>query len=321
MDIYSSILACLFDCRLVQMWPELKDLLIKTSNKKPRTWQLPILACKAVGGNLDQSISAAASIACLQLSIILIDDMLDDDPRGLHNVIGLPGSANLALALFNVSLDLISQSHADDRIQFLTICKLNRMMATTALGQYLDVRGPANEDDYWRIVRMKSSPFFGTALYVGAMMGGADLEVALQIERFGDLYGEMIQIHDDLNDSMATPANSDWTSGRAPLPVLYAQIVDHADKDRFLELRQSILNPHALTEAQTILIRCGAVSYCIDQLFHRYHVAKKTLEKISLRSQAELNGLLETILKPVGDLFAATGLSNFDVSLTLSEKD
>jgi geranylgeranyl pyrophosphate synthase len=132
------------------------------------------------------------------------------------------------------------------------------MMLTMAFGQYLDVQGPKDEEDYWRMVATKSSPFFGSVLYVGALMGGATREDALQIERFGNLYGEMIQIHDDLNDAMAVPANPDWRLDRSPLPILFAQGIEHTEKERFLELRQNISDPVALTEAQTTLIRCGA---------------------------------------------------------------
>jgi hypothetical protein len=68
----------------------------------------------------------------------------------------------------------------------------------------------------------------------------------------------MNQIHNDLNDTMAVPANPDWRLDRSPLPILFAQVVEYAEKERFLGLCQNISNPVALTEAQTILIRCGA---------------------------------------------------------------
>lgn len=79
----------------------------------------------------------------------------------------------------------------------------------------------------------------------------------------------MIQLHDDLNDTMAVPANPDWLQGRKPLPILFAQSVDHPDHARFQELCQDISNENALREAQDILIRCGGVSYCAGSVPHR----------------------------------------------------
>jgi geranylgeranyl pyrophosphate synthase len=173
-------------------------------------------------------------------------------------------------------------------------------------------QNPSSEEAYWHLVQTKSSPFFGTALYSGALLGGAASTTASQIKRFGHLYGEIIQIHDDLNDVMAVPANPDWVLGRSPLPILFAQIVDHPDKERFQALRQAIPDPIALTEAQTILIRCGAVSYCIHHLLARYQVARQLLAEASLTQREGLEGLLETVIEPVKRLLKEIGTNQMD---------
>jgi hypothetical protein len=59
-------------------------------------WQLRVLAGGASGGSIEQAIPAAAAIACLRISIILVDDLLDADPRGEHHRVGAPTTANLA---------------------------------------------------------------------------------------------------------------------------------------------------------------------------------------------------------------------------------
>jgi geranylgeranyl pyrophosphate synthase len=128
------------------------------------------------------------------------------------------------------------------------------------------------------------------------------------MEQFGHLYGEMIQIHDDLNDTMAVPANPDWTLDRAPLPILFAQVVNHDDNARFLELRKTIPDPAALTEAQTILIRCGAVSYCIDQILRRHQAAQKILRAMSTHHKEELEDLLDGVVDPVRKLLEAINI-------------
>jgi geranylgeranyl pyrophosphate synthase len=139
-------------------------------------------------------------------------------------------------------------------------------------------------------------------------LGGAAHDIAVQVEKFGHLYGEMIQIHDDLNDTMETPANPDWTQGRAPLPILFAQVVGHPDRERFLKLKDSISVPDILAEAQMILIRCGAVSYCIDQLLRRVQAAREILDNISLACPEKLEGLLDDVVNPVMNLFMEIGI-------------
>jgi geranylgeranyl pyrophosphate synthase len=152
-------------------------------------------------------------------------------------------------------------------------------------------------------------------LHVGALLGGASPEIAAQIEHFGHLYGEMIQIHDDLNDTMAVPANPDWTLGRSPLPILYAQLVKHPEKERFLELRQAITDPDALHEAQNILIRCGAVSYSLDLLLRKYKTAQEILATTPLTHRKGLEGVLEDVINPVKKLFTAIGITPTEILL------
>ena len=117
----------------------------------------------------------------------------------------------------------------------------------------------------------------------------------------------MIQIHDDLTDTMAVPANSDWLQGRSPLPILFAKSVDHPERSRFLELLRKVSDEGALCAAQEILIRCGAVSYCVDQLLRKHQTAQDMLATVSLPRREVLDVLLEEVVAPVWQLFEAVG--------------
>jgi hypothetical protein len=75
--------------------------------------------------------------------------------------------------------------------------------------------------------------------------------------------------------------------------------VDHPARLRFIELRRNISDRQALLEAQGILINCGAVSYCIDQLIHRYQNASSILVGMSLALPDKLKILLEEMIVPV----------------------
>lgn len=308
MDVYKQTKALLLELPVVQSWAKMESLIQRATQRKPHDWQLPVKACEAVGGVAEQALPAVAAIACLQISIILIDDMMDNDSRGEYRQIGAPAAANLAAAFQSAGLEAVARSkQVPQNLRLAVFESLNQAALTTALGQYWDVQNPTNESDYWRMIRTKSSPFFSSALYAGALLGGASQEVARCIQRFGTLYGELIQIHDDLNDTMAAPANSDWTSGRMPLPILFAQTVTHPDRERFLKLRREMPDPEALSKAQTILLRCGAVSYCIDQIVRRHMIACETLATIPLVHQGKLEDLLEPLIDPVEALFTEVG--------------
>ena len=134
-------------------------------------------------------------------------------------------------------------------------------------------------------------------------MGGASKGIQDNIERLGCLYGEMIQIHDDLNDAMEVPANPDWLNNRASLPILYAKIVPHPEREHFIRLCKLVRNQDTLREAQAILIRSGAVSYSVDQLVRRYFQARQILSSIYLDEPEGLRSLFEDVILPVRNLF------------------
>jgi geranylgeranyl pyrophosphate synthase len=309
MDIYDQALKDWNTLSHSQEWPEMQRLFQRAVAKKPHDWQLPVFACEAVGGTSEQAVPAVIAMACMQIGIILVDDMLDDDPRGEYHRIGTGGASNLALAFQSAGLEAIARSDIAPSVKLAALENLNQMMLTTSLGQYWDAKNPADESAYWQLVHTKSAPFFRSALCIGALLGGATQTEAAAFDYFGELYGEMIQIHDDLNDTMAIPASPDWSQGRSPLPILFAQIVDYTERARFLALRQDVSDVTRLAEAQAILIRCGAVSYCVDQIVQRHHLAKKMLADLSLKKAEGLENLLDGLIHPIREMFTALGMT------------
>ena len=134
-------------------------------------------------------------------------------------------------------------------------------------------------------------------------MVGAAPRAAGQLRELGALYGEMIQVHDDLNDSMLVPANADWLQGRFSLPILFARSVPHPARERFVQLCGQVADPQALAEAQEILIQCGAVSYCVEQLLTKYQSMQTMLAALPPRARDEMESLAQEVIAPVWKLF------------------
>jgi len=305
MNISRSVVDYLLKIPILQEWNEARCILERTAALRPRDWRLPLVACDAVGGRPEQAIPACAALACTQISIILVDDMLDEDPRGYYRLTGAGQAANLAAGFLSAGAQAILCSQAGPTTQLKVLHVLNQMIVALAFGQYLDVQNSRDEKTYWRVVKTKSAPFFGAAIRLGALFGGASESAARALGKLGRVYGEMIQIHDDLHDTMVTPAGPDWTQRRSPLPILFAQLVDHPDQARFVDLYRNIQDERALQEAQEILIRCGAVSYCVDQLLHRYEQACGILNEISLVRRHRIAALLDEVIAPVQNLLQA----------------
>ncbi|MCI0554890.1 MAG: polyprenyl synthetase family protein, partial [Anaerolineae bacterium] len=243
------------------------------------------------------------------ISIILVDDMLDNDPRGEYHRIGSGRAANFAVAFQATGVETLLKNEASMKVREEAVRSLSQMMSITAFGQELDIQNPADEKSYWQVVENKSAPFYECAFHLGALFSEATDAVGNELKRLGELYGEMIQIHDDLNDTMAVPANPDWLQGRKPLPILFAQTVGHPDRERFMELYQKVSAEDALREAQEILIRCGAVSYCVDQLLRRHRAAQNILDKTPLPNKGAGDSVIEAVIAPVHRLFDTLGIS------------
>jgi geranylgeranyl pyrophosphate synthase len=261
-----------------------------------------------VGGDEAAAIHGAAALACMQISIILVDDMLDDDPRGAHLRLGVGPAANLALAWQAAAIRLVEQAHVSVERRSAVVASLAGMALTTALGQQWDAQNLAGEENYWKVVRAKSTPFYAAALHVGALLGGAEAGVAEGLRDFGALIGEVIQIQDDLQDAFQTPANPDWKQGRNNLLLLYALTAQHSAHTQFLELLSRIDDPPALGEAQRILIRCGAVSYAVYQLIQRHHTARQWLAALPLADPAPMQDLLARQTQPLVSLLRTIGV-------------
>ena len=282
-------------------WPEIAALFLKAqANEAVRLdWQLPALASRAVGGAETAALPAVGAIACLQISIILVDDMLDQDPRGTYHRLGAGRTANVALAFQAAGLNLIGRAPAPPAARAAATAALSAAALATAFGQELDVQNLRGEENYWRVVRAKSTPFYGAALQTGALLGGADPSLAQGIYDFGVVLGEMIQIFDDLVDAFEAPANPDWGEGRNNLAILYARTADHPGRAEFLRMVADTGDPRVLHEAQKFLISSGAVSYCMYQQLQRHRIGRAILDRLELADSAPMSELLRNQVDPL----------------------
>jgi geranylgeranyl pyrophosphate synthase len=275
-------------------WPELAAVFDRAGKAARPDWELPLLACQAAGGARADAHPVAAAIACLQLSIIIVDDILDDDSRGAHVNYGVGPASNMALAYESLASRLIDASPLPSSQKLTIMATFSRVGLQTAIGQHLDVQNLSGQSNYWKVVTAKSTPFYGGALNVGAVAGGASSTLASQMYDLGLLFGEIIQIEDDLSDALETPANADWKQGRNNLLILYAQTADHPQRHRFAELLPRSDDPRALAEAQQILVSSGAVAYSAYLLVTRYQAAHRALTTMDLADRPAMSDLLNS---------------------------
>jgi geranylgeranyl pyrophosphate synthase len=289
-------------------WPEIMYAFSHPAKEFNVDWNLPVMACRAVGGTEAEALPGAAAVACLYLSIILVDDMLDDEPDGLFRDIGSGRTANLALGLQALALQLIDQAPVSVTQKLAVEQRLSWLGLATAQGQQLDAANLMGEESYWRTIRAKSTPFYATTLEIGALLGGAPQETVEALRQNGYWLGEVVQLEDDLQDALATPANADWEQGRNNLLILYASTTDHPQREAFAHFRTRYQDPTALNAAQSILYSSGAVSYVIYHIIQRYQQAKQQLLQMNLAMPDDLIELWENYPRGIKKLFDDLGL-------------
>ncbi|MEM1206782.1 MAG: polyprenyl synthetase family protein [Acidobacteriota bacterium] len=308
--LLENIRTTLSDMPELSRWPEVRRLIDRPVRPGSRpTWNYPATACAAVGAPPKAVLPAAVAVFCSLYSIHLVDDMLDDDPGGLFHELGTGTVANLALALQGAAGKALAAPGVSPERQAWMQEGLGQMTMATALGQDLDAKDPEGEDGYWRVVRLKTPPLFSFALYCGAVLGGADRDLAEAVGGFGNELGDIVQVNDDLHDAMERPAAADWGREWTNLPILYARSADHGDRNEFLDLMQGNLDaPGALERAQEILVSSGAVSYCAYRIIGAYRSAKERLSALDLVNPAAIEELLDHHIRPLERLFAALGV-------------
>lgn len=277
---------------VIGAWPELREYWLQATGRPRPDWMLPLRMWQAVSGlpaptAVGNTMSAA--IGCTQLSIILTDDVLDNDERTLARL--TPGmAANMAQAFQAIGIELLQ------KISPHVTCHLVKMVQETAVGQHLDTQTNPGEDEYWRIVKAKSCPFYRNSLLLGLTYSGGNGQLPALTSRFGDLLGEMVQINDDLEDIIGETPSPDWVRGNNLL-LVYGRVVPHPHQKKLKELVSLVANSasgstHSET-AQNILLEIGAVDYAVSCLREKCAEAERVLGEMKLADKKPLEELLE----------------------------
>lgn len=290
-------------------WPDLAPLIARLRHVRPLSClEHPRIAAQALGVDPDRALPGSVAVYGLQAGIHLIDDMIDHESTGLYRSLGEGATANLATALIAAGFRAIAEAGVSDARRARMLGLLASTVLTTAHGQALDAEATIDEAAYWRLVEAKSTPLFGAALAIGGTLAGADEETSQSLERIGRDVGTLVQIHDDLGDAMDETAQPDWQRPGANLAMLYAASADHPQRERFVTVTaQAMHDEGALSEAQAILVRSGAISYCCYKIAEVHGRARALADTMSLPEPTPIRDLLEHYIAPLEDLLRQAG--------------
>ena len=302
------------DLKEVSSWPQMLELVERATHRENiSVWDYPVAACRAVGGTEEAALPAAAAVFCSVVSIHLVDDMLDEDPRGDYLWLGNGNAANLGLAFQAAGHRVLDDPAAPPDVRVALQASFARMSLATCFGQSLDAQELRSEEEYWRVVESKTPPLFAEAFRMGALLGGAPEATAEMLARLGALLGRYIQVSDDLTDALKTPARADWKRRSNNLPMLYAMTAGHPDREEFELLSANVEDAETLAAAQRILFRSGAVSYCALKLIEISGEVRDLFARIPLLDAEPMEAVIEQHLRPLHSLLAAVGVGESEI--------
>jgi geranylgeranyl pyrophosphate synthase len=205
-------------------------------------------ACRAVGGDPEDILHAAAGTEYGHLASLIHDDLMDQDEtrRGQPTVWRQynPDSAILVGDLFIFEtfhcLALCRHRVSPERVA-RALEVISRSCIELCLGQAMETpfikNCAARSDDYIEMIRHKTGSLFRGALESGAILGGGTDEQVTALREYGECLGIAFQIVDDLlcytgqDLVIRKPTLSDVRNHRVTLPIQYA-VESANDEDR-----------------------------------------------------------------------------------------
>jgi geranylgeranyl pyrophosphate synthase len=253
-----------------------------------RPWPLlPLIVCEAICGYWRHALPAAAAIQLFMAAGDVFDDIEDaDSSESLSARYGPAVATNVATTLLSLAeksiMRLKGRDVADSVIVHVTDA-VNSFFSSACAGQHLDLslssETAISEDDYLRVVDMKSASQVECACHVGALLADARQESVNIFAEFGHNLGMAAQI---TNDIRGVTRGSDIVKQKITLPAIYALAQAEGESRNQLELAfrrpsESVPDP---TQIRDLLFRTGAIHYTTIKMEFYKQLALDNLSEI-----------------------------------------
>jgi len=169
---------------------------------------LCLLACDMFEGDMDDALGPATGIEIFHNFTLLHDDIMDQAPirRGKttvykkwnQNIAILSGDTMMALAYGYIM-------EAPEKVRTDVFFVFNKTAIEVCEGQQYDMnfetQAHVTIPDYIEMIRLKTAVLLAGSLKIGALIGGASIDDAEKLYKFGENLGIAFQLKDDLLDA------------------------------------------------------------------------------------------------------------------------
>lgn len=264
---------------------------------------LTLASCEAFGGKPEHAINPALGIEVFHNFSLIHDDIIDSAPirRGKPTVHERWG---LNMGILSGDLMLIKAYELISVVHPTVLSKIFRVFNQTAIqvcdGQQQDMdfenRESVTEEEYLRMIMLKTGVLLGAALQVGALAGGASEMDAKSMYEFGCEIGIAFQIKDDWLDSFGAEElvgkriGGDIVEQKKTLLMIKAkELANETQSQKMFKLfSNGATEEQKVTGILEIFDELNIKDLCKAEIYKHYQLALMKLNNIDMTPEYKL---------------------------------
>lgn len=269
---------------------------------EPWNHALPVLTCKAAGGEHSNAIPVAAAWITLVHAANVIDDIQDGDLNRLAQLESPQLAMTIAIAWIFTAFRMLESPSLDSEKRN----KITRIFASagfdSSMGQFQDLVSDAGKSNsgnpleaYWNAAILKYGSISRAGAAAGAAAGKGSTALVEALGDYGTAIGVIRQVIDDCRDIWS---DEKIQEKQRILPALlhsmvadqkFKKHVNHKDKDKHLKAQ-------LLSQPPQLLVEAGIPEIIADILLEW---RRRALESLNALEPSEARHALEKVLDHV----------------------
>ena len=259
--------------------------------------QLCLLSARLCGEPTENTFKAAALIEMIHVATLIHDDVVDDAElrRGWPSINRIwKNKLSILVGDFMFSKALSNMIHLKN---FDALKILSSTAERLSRGEILQIekaiKKNMTEEVYYKMVSDKTASLFSAACELGGLTVVEDEDKGHALANFGEKFGLVFQIKDDLLDitgnieGLGKPAGFDLKKNILTLPLIYLfENLDHSETKAVRRQLKNHVKKSELRKIRKLIEKYGGIQFAENQI-----------ERLSNEAQTELEIFPDSIYK------------------------
>lgn len=273
---------------------------------------LCLLACQAVGGDLETAVPGAACVELINNFTEIHDDVQGGFPKRANRdalwwVWGPAQAINAGdgmHALARLALFRLLEHGVNSEVTFRAVRLMDEASLSTCEGRFMDMesqeRLEVSLESYLKMSAKKTGSLVSGALKLGALIGSGDEGLLDAFHQCGTDLGIALQVQADANEFWSESPSPEVMNKKKLLPIVFAlEKASVGEKRRLGEVYfKRVLDVDDVAKVQEIVESLGVRDACRDMVSQRLSdgIAALDAPGISLDGRASIEALVRKLL-------------------------